>query len=130
MAEESETILANLVRHHAPLLRTTGERDGVGDHSNSERAGRRERVVLDRSTGHGIGDIFKDTTDQWEGLSGTAVLAEGGGRSGDQVFALVRPMEIRLAKKVERGKAEFLKEFLFADYQRMWSSDHISDVLK
>jgi hypothetical protein len=45
-------------------------------------------------------------------------------------LALVQPMEIWLAKKVEGGKAEFLKEFLFADYQRMWSSDQISDALK
>jgi hypothetical protein len=45
-------------------------------------------------------------------------------------LTLVRPMEIRLARKVESGKAEFLKEFLFADYQRMWSSDQISDTLK
>ena len=45
-------------------------------------------------------------------------------------LALVRPMEIRLAKKVEGGKPEFLKEFLFADYKRMSSSDQISDALK
>ena len=45
-------------------------------------------------------------------------------------LALVRPMEIRLAKKVEGGTAEFLKEFLFADYKKMWSSDQISDALK
>ena len=45
-------------------------------------------------------------------------------------LALVRPMEIRLAKKVEGGKAEFLKEYLFADYRKMWSSNQISDALK
>ena len=43
---------------------------------------------------------------------------------------LVRPIEIRLTKKVKGGKAEFLKKLLFADYQRKWSSDQISDALK
>ena len=37
MAEESKTIPTGLVRHHASLLRTTGERDGVGDHSSLDR---------------------------------------------------------------------------------------------
>jgi len=45
-------------------------------------------------------------------------------------LAVVRPMEIRLAQKVEGGKVEFLKEFLFANYQRGGSSDQISNPLK
>ena len=45
MVEESEMISADLVRHHASLLWTTGKRDRVGDHLNPNSVDR-QRVYL------------------------------------------------------------------------------------